>query len=273
MRIHRTTQRRPQDLLDEERPHLIGLPPRGFDAAVREPHLVGDDFCVAYLNHRYSVPPRYAGHQAWVRVLEGRLEIEVGGETVAEHQVQSGRFGRHILPEHEAEFRRTSTSRHALKAQFLRLGSAAEGFIEGLCEAHRGAAGYHMSRILKLAGRVGVVRVAEALRHAARYGAYSYQAVDRIVAAKPPPAPPPNVTTAASVPTAVAAYLKGAGSHQRCLDDYQRLVERVEAAPAAPPDATTTTAPQEDQHHGDRGEGPTAGVPTPPAPAPRGAKP
>jgi len=273
VRVHRTTQRRPRDLLDEERPRLIPLPERGFDAAVREPHLVGDDFCVAYLNHRYSVPPRYTGQQAWVRVLEGQLEIEVGGETVAEHQVQPGRFGRHILPEHEAEFRRTSTSRHALKAQFLRLGSAAEGFIEGLCEAHRGAAGYHMSRILQLAGRVGVARVAAALRHAARYGAYSYQAVDRIVAAKPPPTPPPATTAASSVPATVAAYLKGAGSHQRSLDDYQRLVQSVEAAPPTTPDATTTTAPQEDQDHGDRGEGPTAGVPTPPAPAPRGPKP
>jgi transposase len=266
VRIHRTTHRRPVDLLDEERPHLIPLPERGFDAAVRESHLVGDDFCVAYLNHRYSVPPRYAGQKAWVRVLEGRLEIEVGGETVAEHQVQPGRFGRHVLPEHEAEFRRTSTSRRALKAEFLRLGSAAEGFIEGLCEAHRGAAGYHMSRILQICKRVGVARVAEALRHAARYGAYSYQAVDRIVAAKPPPTSAPTVSTAASVPTSVAAYLKGAGSYQRDLDAYQRLVQDVEAQL---PDATS----MEEDHNGDRAERPSSGVPAPPAPAPRGTKP
>jgi transposase len=267
VRIHRTTQRRPQDLLDEERPHLIALPERRFDAAVREPHLVGDDFCVAYSNHRYSVPPRYAGHQAWVRVLEGQLEIEVEKETVAVHRVQPGRFGRHILPEHEAEFRATSTSRHVLAEKFLGLGSAAESFIEGLREAHRGAAGYHMSRILALAGRVGVPRVAEALRHASRYGAFSYQAVDRIVAAKPPAAPPPTVTATASVPTAVAAYLKGAGSHQRPLADYQRLVKSVEAAPPQP----AATLPEDP--HGDRGERPPAGVPAPPEPAPRVTKP
>ena len=266
VRIHRTTQRQPRDLLDEERPHLIALPERRFDAAVRDPHVVGEDFCVSWANHRYSVPPRYTGRQAWVRVLEGQLEIEVEGETVAVHPVHPGRFGRHIMPEHEAEFRATSTSRHVLAAQFLRLGSAAELFIDGLREAHRGAAGYHMSRILALAGRVGVPRVAEALRHASRYGAFSYQAVDRIAAARPPAAPPPTVTATASVPTAVATWLKGAGSHQRPLTDYQRLVHSVEAAPPKP--ATT-----EEDPHGDRGERPSTGVPAPPEPAPRRAKP
>ncbi len=234
VRIHRTTQKRPVDLIDEERPYLIKLPERRFDAAVREPHIVGDDFCVSYLNHRYSVPPRYAGHQAWVRVLEGQIEVEVGGKTVAVHQVQPGRFGRHMLPEHEAEFRATSTSHKVAAAQFLKLGSAAEGFIEGLREMHRGAAGYHMSRIVALAGRVGIPRVAEALRHASRYGAFSYQAVDRIVAAKPPVLPPPTVAATASIPTAVAAYLKGSGAYQRPLTHYQRLVQSVEAAPPTP---------------------------------------
>lgn len=267
VRLHRTTQRRPLDLLDEERPHLIALPERRFDAAVREPHVVGDDFCVPFTNHRYSVPPRYVGRQAWVRVLEGTLEIEIEGTTVASHPVGAGRFGRHILPEHEADFRATSTSRHVLTERFLTLGSSAEAFIAGLREVHRGAAGYHMSRILALAGRVGVPRVAEALRHASRYGAFSYQAVDRIVAAKPPAAPPPTVTASASVPAAVAAYLKGAGSHQRPLADYQRLVQSVEAVPPTP------AATPSEESHGDRGERPPAGVPAPPEPSSRRAKP
>ena len=267
VRIHRTTQRRPCDLLDEERAHLLALPGTRFDAALREPRVVGDDFCVPYLNHRYSVPPDYAGHQAWVRVLEGQVEIQVGKDTVAVHPVQPGRFGHHVLPEHEAEFRARATSRRVAAAEFLRLGSAAEAFQAGLREAFRGAAGYHMSRILALAARVGVPRVAEALRHASRYGAFSYQAVERIVAAKPPPLPPATVTAAASVPAPVAAYLKGAGAHQRDLADYQRLVQSVEAAPPQP------AAPPPEESHGNSGERPPAGVPAPPVLAPRRAKP
>jgi transposase len=267
VRIHRTTQRRPLDLLDEERPHLIPLPPRRFDAALRQPHVVGDDFCVPFANHRYSMPPHYAGHQAWVHVLEGQLTIKVGDETVAVHQVQPGPHGRHLLPEHEAEFRATSTSRHVLAARFRELGSTAEAFMQGLCDVRRGAAGYHMSRILELAARVGVPRVAAALRHAARYGAFSYQAVERIVAAKAPPAPPPAVTPAASVPTTIAAYLTGAGAFQRPLADYQRLIRSGETVPPTP------AAPSSEEHHGDRGTRPSTGVPAPPEPASRGPKP
>jgi transposase len=265
VRTHRTTQRRPHDLLDEERPRLITLPERRFDAAVREPHLVADDFCVPFANHRYSVPPHYAGHQAWVCVLEGQLAIEIGGDTVAVHQVQPGPFGRHLRPEDEAEFRATSTSRHVLAAEFQRLGSAAEPFIAGLRETRGGAAGYHMSRILGLARRVGIPRVAAALRQAARYDAFSYQAVDRIVAARPPRGAAPAL--AASVPTAVAAYLTGAGAHQRPLAEYQRLIRSVDAAPPA------ATAPIPEDQHGDRGARPATGVPTPSEPAPRDPKP
>lgn len=262
VRIHRTTQRRPQDLLDEERPHLIALPPRRFDAAVREPHPVGEDFCVSFENNRYSVPPRHIGAQAWVRALEGTLEVEIGGETVTVHALRAGRFGRYVLPEHEEEFRRSSTSRRACAAQFLRLGSGAEAFMNGLSETKRGSAGYHMSRILQLATRVGVPRVAEALRHASRYGAFTYQAIERIVAAKPPAAPPVAVTGAAAIPTPVSAYLKAAGVHQRDLTDYQRLIRDLEATPSQPP------TPPEDCH-GDRGERPPAPAPEPPVPAPR----
>jgi hypothetical protein len=37
---------------------------------------VGDDFCVAWQTNRYSAGPSHPGRQAWVRVLEGQVEIE-----------------------------------------------------------------------------------------------------------------------------------------------------------------------------------------------------
>jgi len=121
-RVHRTTQEPPIARLEQERSHLIALPPRGFVAAIELPRLIGDDFCVAWETNRYSVPPRYAGHSAWVRVLEGQLEVRVEAESIATHAVQSTRNKRYVAPEHEAEFRQRSTSRHLLREQFLRLG-------------------------------------------------------------------------------------------------------------------------------------------------------
>jgi transposase len=235
VRVHGTTRERPRDRLEHERPLLIPLPPQAFEAAQIEERLVGDDFCVAWETNRYSVPPHFAGHDSKARVVEGVLEVFIPGikDPITRHRLSDGRHQRVILPEHEAEFRATSTSRHVLGTQFVRLGPAAKGFADGLVAENRGAAGYHMSRILTLADEVGVPAVAEALRHALRYGAFDYHAVARIVRGKTyrpiavPPAPAP-------IPTHITEYLRGAGEHQRPLQHYH---ERL----APPP------APDEDQ--------------------------
>jgi transposase len=245
LREHRTTGEQPAARLEQERSLLLALPPKPFDAALTLPRLVGDDFCVPWQTVRYSVPPRYTGREAWLRVLEGRIEVSVQGDVVAEHLVsESG--PRIIAPEHEAEFRQRSTSRHVLAQQFLRLGSGAEQFAAGLREARGGSAGYHMSKILQLADRVGVLRVAEALRHAARYGAFDHNAVARIVTGRHPPQPPSSKggATGATLPAAVAEFLKGAGSFQRSPAAYQRLVR--EPAPAA----HTTDTDNDGEKHG-----------------------
>ena len=225
VRVHRTTNERPIDRLERERPHLIGLPERRFEAAIVVPRLIGDDFCVAWDTNRYSVPPRHTGKTAWARVLEGRLEVVLGGEVIAAHKLRSTRGTRYVASEHEAEFRQHSTSRHVLRDQFLCLGGAAEAFARGLEQERKGTAGYHMQRILQLAERHGVQRVQQALAHAERYAAYDYQAVTRIVEGKPPRAGS-RLHPEALTPTNLGPYLKGAGSHQRSPEDYRELADK-----------------------------------------------
>lgn len=238
-REHGTTRQRPLDLLDEERPKLKPLPARVFEAAEVETRMVGDDFCVPWLTNRYSVSPSLVGQTVKVRVLEGRLEVKVGPpskeEVVTAHVLRETRHRRYILPEHEAEFRERSTSRHVLGEQFRRLGPAAKDFEDGLIEEHRGAAGYHMSRILDLVARVGAPRVAEALRHAVRFGAFDYNAVARIVEGKtdqPALAEPPT----GPLPQRIHEFLRGAGQHQRSLGEYQKLIGKLNRKPKEPGD-------------------------------------
>jgi transposase len=226
VRKHGTTQELPADRLELERPKLKPLPGQRFEAAEVVVRLVGDDFCVPWDTNRYSVPPRWVGHSATLRVLEGQMEVSVGKEVVATHRLRDTRHKRYVLPEHEAEFRESSTSRHVLREQFLRLGPAARDFEDGLVAEHRGAAGYHISRILSLAARVGAPRVAEALRHATRYGAFDYNAVARIVDGKtdrPVVAPAP----AGPLPERIHEYLRGVGEHQRPLRTYQQMLSKL----------------------------------------------
>jgi transposase len=225
-RKHGTTQERPVDRLDIERPKLRPLPAKRFEAARVEERVVGDDFCVAWETNRYSVPPRHTGKSAKVRVLDGRMEVFIGEDVVTVHTLRETRHKRYVLPEHEAEFREHSTSRHVLAEQFLRLGPAARDFQDGLITEHRGAAGYHMSRILVLSQRVGGPRVAEALRHAVRYGAFDYNAVARIVDGKTDKqlaAPAPT----GPLPERIHEYLRGVGEHQRPLRTYQQLLMKL----------------------------------------------
>lgn len=230
VRIHRTTHEQPAARLVTEQPTLIPLPESRFEAAVAVTRLVGDDFCVAYETNRYSVPPRFTARTVKVRVLEGRLEVVLEREIIAAHALRTTRYQRYVAPEHEAEFRATCKSRHVLEAQFQRLGSVAESFAKGLVELRGGAAGYHMSQILKLADKVGAARVAEALRHAARYGAFDHNAVARIVSGKPTKAKPGSLETKAQSPAQLEQYLRGSGEHQRSIDGYRKLLDATRAS-------------------------------------------
>src|SRR5262249_11062006 len=122
-----------------------------------------------------------------------------------------------------AEFRATCTSRHVLAEQFRRLGPVTEVFTKGLIEARGGSAGYHMSQILKLADRVGNARVAEALRPAARSGAFDPNAGARSVAGTPAKLPRSALETKRGPDTPSDKSLQGAGAHQRALTGYRAL--------------------------------------------------
>jgi transposase len=225
VRRHGTTQERPLDRLDEERPYLIPLPGRPFLAARVEERLVGYDFCIAWDTNRYSVSPSWVGRSVQAMELDGLLNIYLEGEIIARHTLRPTRHRRYLLPEHESEFRERSTSRHVLQEQFLRLGEIAQTFADGLLQAQGGAAGYHIAQILKLADAVGVPRVLEALRHATRYGAFSHTSIARIVRGRQPARPRASRFPAESTPHNVGEYLKASGHRQRSLQHYQRLLK------------------------------------------------
>jgi transposase len=231
VRKHGTTQERPLDRMDDERPYLIPLPARPFVAARIEDRLVGYDFCIAWETNRYSVSPSFVGRSVQAMALDGMLDIYLDGEIIARHQLRPTRNRRYILPEHESEFRQHSTSRHVLQEQFLRLGEIAQTFTDGLVKAHGGAAGYHISEILKLADQVGMPRVLEALRHAARYGAFSHTSVARIVRGKQPARQRASSFPSESPPKNVAEYLKASGHKQRSLEHYERLLKEKTRKP------------------------------------------
>ena len=232
VRKHGTTQERPLDRMDEERPYLIPLPRppvrRGPD---RGPARRLTIFASPGIPIGTACPQSFVGRSVKAMALDGILDIYLEGEIIARHQLRQTRHRRYILPEHESEFRQHSTSRHVLQEQFLRLGEIAETFTDGLVKAHGGAAGYHISEILKLADQVGMPRVLEALRHAARYGAFSHTSVARIVRGKQPARQRASSFPSESPPKHVAEYLKASGHRQRSIEHYERLLKEKARKP------------------------------------------
>lgn len=227
-RIHGTTRERPIDRLAVERPMLRPLPHQRADLARTVERKVQTDFSVVVGTNRYSVPPRLVGLFATVKIYERHLDVIVDNQVVARHPLLATTYGRSLLPEHAEIFRQTSPQRELLKAAFLRLGSVAEGYYEGLRRARGAGAGYHLARILRLAERHGAQTVSGALAHAARFGAFGADAIARLLQGRALRLPPRAAgDPPVYVPSKVREWLEGEDVEEKDLKEYDALLERA----------------------------------------------
>ena len=73
--VHRQTKARPIDRHAEERPHLVPLPARPFDASEVVYRTVDAEGFVVYRQNFYATPWRLIGQSVAVRVTEDELVI------------------------------------------------------------------------------------------------------------------------------------------------------------------------------------------------------
>lgn len=228
VRIHGTTRERPIDRLQRERPLMLPLPSARAEIAKTLRRTVPRDWCVRIDGSSYSVPPRpqYIGQTCTVLLYPERLEILVGGEVIAVHARHS-EPGRHVLPEHEAEFKRSTPSRRLLEQAFLRLGNTARDYHQGLLAERGKGAGYHVQRILRMADRYGSSVVMGAMAQSARYGNYSADAVARVIAGRAPQTRGARAPGDGLVlpPESVRRWLEGLDVEQRDLGDFDQMIE------------------------------------------------
>jgi transposase len=234
-RIHGTTRERPIDRLAVERSALKPLPRQRAELARTVERKVQTDFSVVVGTNRYSVAPRHVGKFATVKIYAEHLEVVVDNEVVARHGLLKGSYGRSLLAEHEAAFRTQTPQRELLRAAFLRLGTVAEEYFEGLRRTRGSGAAYHMARILKLANRHGSPAVSGALVHAARYGAFSAEAIARVLQGRALRVKPRSAgEKPVYVPEKVRRWLESEDVEEKDLKEYDALIE----GPDKPDDET-----------------------------------
>jgi transposase len=222
VRIHGTLRQRPIDRLQIERPYLKALS-QHLDARVYKEvgRLIHPDFSVAIDTNRYSASPDLIGQHAKVRLYSDHLEIWVNQKLDCKHTYIQDRYKRQVLPEHEQLYKKMTGQSKLLEKAFLQLAHPAHSFYEGLKKHRRAAAGYHLQRILTYADRYGNDVVAGALAHAERYGAYSADAVLRILQGKKPNAK----STSRPLPENVRQWLRSCAVEKHSADFYDNLIE------------------------------------------------
>ena len=227
VRIHGTHRERPIDRLERERPYLKPLPhflSKTYHKEVKR--IIERDFCVSIDTSRYSTNPSFVGEQAFVRLYDEYLEIWIHDQMHCRHTYTSIKGKRQVLPEHEKEFRETTSQKVLFEDVFLRLGDIAKTFYEGLKEQRGKAAGYHMQRILKLANRHGADVINGAMAHAQRFGAYSAEAINRIIQGKALKKHGKHLPSSEIVPEKVKQWLKTCSVENQSPEDYDSLVEK-----------------------------------------------
>jgi hypothetical protein len=188
VRIHQETKRRPIDLYREEKPHLLPLPAHPYDTALVLYRTVSSEGCVPYLQNFYSVPWQRMGELLPLRITE--KELIVYGPDLAEiarHELYPAgtRGEKHSLPEHSPG-RDPYRKVELLRERFAEWGAEAVHFLDGILQTRR-CGKDEAFRVLGLLGTYRREDLMKALERACRYRAFSFSAVERILAAQARP--------------------------------------------------------------------------------------
>ena len=255
VRTHRQTQARPIDRHAEEQPHLVPLPARPFDASEVVYRTVDAEGYVVYRQNFYAAPWRLIGQSVAVRVTEDELVIHDRAFVEAvRHRLflRTAAGQRSPCKDHEPP-RDAQRRSEQLAQRFAEFGATGTRFLEGLLAGNRSGKN-QAERVLSLAAIYPRADVLAALERAVRYGAFSGQAVQRILAARGRPKAPLDAL-ADDHQSYLDRLLDGEPTPPRPTSDYQALLGE------GPHDGDATDlGPQTGSgtpHPGDEGDGVT----------------
>lgn len=192
VRQHRETKQRPIDRHAEEVPRLIPLPAQDYHVHPVIYRVVNVEGFVSYRQNSYSVPWRLIGQIVPVQITETEAIIyePTSLEEIARHRLLARNVTGQRLEERNHRPRDDSRQDETLlRERFAELGPIARRFLEGLLRDQRcGKA--QARRVLTLLATYTRQDWLAALDRALRFGAYSAQAVERILAAQAKPKSP-----------------------------------------------------------------------------------
>ncbi len=216
----------PLQLHQEELPHLIPPPAQPYDVRPVIYRVVNVDRLISYGRNGCSAPWRYIGGTLPVRVTE--TEVVISSPRVEEITRRAllpapatGRRSVHKehCPSEDARRRQAQS-----EERFVELGEAGRRFLEGLLRTQRYGKD-QAQRVLALLGSYTRQDLIAALERAARYGAYSHAAVERILSVQARPESTPE-SLAEHERRHLPPWLDEEPVSPRPASDYQPLCDR-----------------------------------------------
>lgn len=182
VRLHRTTQERPIDRWEKEKPFLIAQPSRPYDASIVRAVRSSHQALVRFDGNLYSVPHRYAYKTLTLKAAANEVRLFLDAREIAAHPRSYDRGQLIENPQHYEGILATKRKhfRHILHKRFLELGETAQAFLEGLLQAELSPA-RHLQQILNLVSAYGKDEVLSAMKHAAACNAFGGSYVQNIL--------------------------------------------------------------------------------------------
>lgn len=188
LRQHKTTQRTPLDLYQEELSHLLPLPEKPYDTAEVVYRTVNPEGFISYLQNFYSVPWQRMGQLLPVRITESEVIVyDPDIRAIARHErlpaSATGNYSTHQEHRPGPDLRR---KQEMLRRRFAELGAEAVSFFDQLIPTRRFGKDEAV-RILGLLSTYHQHDLVAAFQRANRYRAFSFAAVERILGASAQP--------------------------------------------------------------------------------------
>jgi hypothetical protein len=174
----------------DEKDKLVPLPRHPYDTARVTYRLCSIDGFVDWQGNRYAVPYDHVTDILPVRITQRELFVYAADLTcIARHELASRGAGLKLDPAglHPPPRRKSPIDLDRLAGAFESMGEGAATFFRLLSAGPPRVWGHQARCILLLRARFSTADIDAALAHAARFGAFEYAAVERIVEARSSP--------------------------------------------------------------------------------------
>lgn len=182
IRKHKTTQKRPIDMFEDEKKELVDINILPYDCCTVKTVRANSQFRVVFDTNRYSVPADFASTVLTAKIYPAKLLFYHDNNLIAEHYRSYEKNMDFENPDHIKKLieHRKNARDQKLLSSFLQISSKAEEYYTGL-KNKRFNPKDHVRKILVLCESYGKDKTAVAMEDALELGAFSSEYIANLL--------------------------------------------------------------------------------------------